>query len=85
MKKIKASNLKKLGFVKEKSEKLFDGDTEFHYYTYEVSASCLLITDSNHEKVNGGYVVRFFEFDDIEILDLDDLEVLLAIIKKTTK
>lgn len=85
MKKIKGKDLKNLGFKKEKSEILFEGDAEFHYYCYDVGDDCFLITDSNDEKINGGYVVRFFEIDGIEILDLADLKILMEIIERGMK
>jgi len=75
MKKITSKELIKLGFIKE------FGDT-FHYYVYEINGHGLFISCANDEKVNGGYIVEFYELEGIKFNDIEDVKNILKIINK---
>lgn len=85
MSKINGKDLLKLGF-----EKVYDVDTEakdsrYHYYTYEISDKCLLISCSNNEKFNGGYEVEFYEIIGVKFRNLKQLKKLVKVLKAATK
>jgi len=83
-KKIKAKDLHKLGFKKE--VELGNSDEKgYHYYTYEISNKCLLISCANDEKINGGYMIEFYEIPGAKIYKLKHLKKLLKILKAISK
>ena len=83
MKKITAKDLRKLGFEKQVEKPTLDPeDHGYHYYTYEVTEKCLLISCSNDEKFKGGYTVEFFQMFNTKICNLKDLKKLIGIIKR---
>jgi len=83
MKKITGKDLKKLGFEKQVEPPTLDPEDQgYHYYTYEISEKCLLISCSNDEKINGGYLVEFYEIYNPRISNLNDLKKLIKIFKK---
>jgi len=77
MKTITGKQLLELGFIKEY------GDT-FHYYIYEPNRSQqgLLISCANDEKINGGYIVEFYEHQNIKLNDINDVKTIIEIINK---
>jgi hypothetical protein len=88
MSKISGKDLRKLGFkkAKERTSLAPNMHEEYHYYTYEVSNSCLLISSSNDEKnLDGGYYVEFYEIPDIKFTELEDLKKLVKLLKSATK
>jgi hypothetical protein len=81
MEKITGKELRKLGFKKELEE---SSEDKYHYYTYDVDDDCLLISNANNERVDGGYEVTFFEFNDLKFCDLNDLKKLVKLLKKAS-
>lgn len=82
MKTIKGKHLRKLGFKKEAEEPTLDPEGRgYHYYTYEVGKNCLLISCSNDERIDGGYVIEFFEIMGLKIKDLGVLKKLVKLLK----
>lgn len=87
MNKIKEKDLTKLGFKKEKNTPIHELDErEFYYFVYEINKHCLLISDDNFEaEANGGYCVEFYEIPELKFSELDDLQVLIKLLKKASK
>lgn len=80
---ITGKELRKLGFEKQVELPTLDPEDQgYHYYTYDVTKKCLLISCSNDEKIDGGYSVEFYEFDQIKITDLKDLKKLIKLLKR---
>jgi len=75
MKKITSKQLLELGFIREEGE-------SFHYYIYEINGNALFISCSNDEKVNGGYLIEFYEHEDIRLNDINDVKTIIEIINK---
>jgi len=85
MSKITAKDLIKLGFKKCKNVPTSAMDCEYHYYTYDVSKKkSLLISNSNDEKVKGGYEVEFYDIEGFTFKNLKDLKQLVKLLKKIT-
>jgi hypothetical protein len=62
MKKITAKELRKLGFEKQIELPTLDPeDRGYHYYTFEITERCLLISCANDEKIKGGYTIEFYQ------------------------
>ena len=74
---ITKNKLIDLGFVE-------NTDMGYHYYTYEINDECLLISDANDEN-DGNFTIGFFDFDGIQITELNDLKSLIKILKRNTK
>jgi hypothetical protein len=85
MKKITAKNLLKLGFKKEINVPTNERDIRYHYYTYDINNKILLISNSNDEKVKGGYEVELYEIPDIQFRNLKNLKKLIKILKSAVK
>lgn len=81
MKKISGKELKKLGFKKEIEKS--DGD-KYHYYVYEISGDCLLISDANNDRKNGSYTIEIFEMENVEFRDLKKLKKFIKLLKEAT-
>jgi hypothetical protein len=83
MKKITGKDLQKLGFEKQVEPPTLDPeDHGYHYYSYEISNKCLLLSCSNDEKINGSYVVELYEIPEPKICNLKDLKKLLKILER---
>jgi hypothetical protein len=82
MSKIKAKDLLKLGFKKEKDASF---GKNFHYYVYEINKHCMLISCSNDEKFKGGYDVEFYEISEVKFTELKELKKLLKLFKSAIK
>jgi hypothetical protein len=83
MKIITGKDLRKLGFKKQVELPTLDPeDHGYHYYTYEITEECLLISCSNDEKINDGYLVEFYEIYQPRISDLKDLKILIKILER---
>lgn len=85
MKKITAKNLLKLGFKREDNIPTSKRDTKFHYYVYEISDKCLLISCSNDEKIKGGYEIELYEIEEIKFRSLKQLKRLIKILESGIK
>jgi len=85
MKKITGKDLIKLGFEKQTEKpKHKPKENGYHYYTYEISEKCLLMSCSNDEKVDGGYEIEFYEIEDLKFNDLKQLKKLVKLLKSAT-
>ena len=82
MSKITGKDLLELGFQKSKNVPLDAMDSEYHYYTYEVGKATLLISNTNDEKVNGGYEVEFYDIQGLTFKNLIDLKKLIKLLIK---
>jgi hypothetical protein len=86
MTKIKGRDLLALGFKKQKERTSGAPDEDYHYYTYDISKSCLLISCSNDERdIDEGYYVEFYEIPDIKFRELSDLKKLVKLLTKARK
>jgi hypothetical protein len=87
MSKIKGKDLIKLGFKKAKERTSHElGEMNYHYYTYDVSKHCMLISNSNDEKnLYGGYYVEFYEISELKFTELEDVKKLVKLLKKAEK
>lgn len=86
MKKISGKDLRELGFKKEVEKPTLDPeDLGYHYYTYEISNKCLLISCGNDEKVDGGYEIEFYEIEGLKFRDLEQLKQLINLLKSAKK
>jgi hypothetical protein len=81
--KIRGKDLLKLGFTKAKERNSIAPNMheKFHYYVYEINDSCLLISNTNDEKVDG-YEVEFYEIQGITFKNLKDLKKLIKLLVK---
>lgn len=85
MSKITEKKLLELGFIKETVSSEESGTEKgFHYFVLEVNGHSLLITCANDETIKGGYVVEFYDFNDIRYTDDKLLEALVNLIKSGT-
>lgn len=82
MKKITGKDLRELGFKKENDKS--DSAHPYHYYTYEISDKCLLISCSSDERIDGGYDVEFYEISDLKFRDLKHLKKLVELLKQVS-
>jgi hypothetical protein len=83
MKKITAKELRKLGFEKQIELPTLDPeDRGYHYYTFEITERCLLISCANDEKIKGGYTIEFYQIFNPSIRNLKDLKKLIKIIQR---
>ena len=84
MTKITGKDLIKLGFKKTKEKPTLDPeDNGYHYYTYEVGKSTLLISNTNDEKKDG-YEVEFYEITGLIFKDLKHLKKLVKLLNQAT-
>jgi hypothetical protein len=84
MSKIKAKDLLKLGFKREDNIPTTAMDNEYHYYIYEIGKKGILISNSNDEKINGGYEVELYDIPEIKFTDLKQLKKLVKALKQRT-
>lgn len=82
MKDITKEKLLTLGFEEEYSPPIENpNEIEYYYYTYNINGECLLISDANDEN-NGNFTVEFFEINEIQITNYEDLKKLMEILKR---
>jgi hypothetical protein len=79
MKRIKAKDLLKLGFKRQND---VDFGDKFHYYTFEVNGKGILISNSNDEKVKGGYTIELYDVEEIKFKSLRTLKALIKALKQ---
>jgi len=86
MSKIKAKDLRRLGFKRADNVPIDAMDSEYHYYIFESKdKKGVLISCSNDEKVNGGYEVELYEIPEIQFYKLEELKKLVKILKRASK
>ena len=83
MSKITAKNLIELGFKKEHEidTEAKEGENKYHYYIYEINDKCMLISNTNDEKIKGGYEIEFYEISDIKFRNLNKLKKLIKLLE----
>jgi len=80
---ITGKDLRKLGFKKSVEMCTSEPEVEdYHYYTYEINDKCLLMSCSNDEKINGGYVIEFYEMEGLKFDNLKQLKKLFKLLKQ---
>ena len=90
MKKITAADLLRLGFNRVDVPKEESGDEDYFYFIFDVEGKrfrpySILITNDEDNK-DDSYSVEINELDDaVVIKDLDDLELLVGIIRRNVK
>ena len=57
---MKERDLIKLGFEKEASLELINGEPEFYYYVKEITKGLTFITNTDDEVIDDGWHVEFF-------------------------
>jgi hypothetical protein len=59
-------------------------DKDFHYYTLEIGAICLISND-NEKAIEEGWKVSIFDFPSMEITGMNELITLVTILENNTK
>jgi hypothetical protein len=79
---MKEQDLLDLGFNRYDVSAEESGDKSYFYFTYNVTDElCLISTDSDEAKRSGWYV-ELFDYDNIEISNLEDLKTLIDVIER---
>ena len=79
---MKEQDLIDLGFNRYDVSAEESGDKPFFYFTYNITDElCLISTDSDEAKRRGWYV-ELFDYDNIEISNLEDLKTLIIILER---
>lgn len=82
MSKIKEKDLIKMGFKREDNN-VSEVEEQFYYFVYEINKHCLLISsDSMEAEADGGYYIEFYEIPEIKFTELEDLKLLVKLLKK---
>ena len=79
---MKEQDLIDLGFKRNDVTAEESGHVPFYYYTYEITNElCLISTDDGEAKKDGWYV-ELFDYENIEIRNLEDLKTLISILER---
>ena len=79
---MKEQDLIDLGFKRYDVPAEESGDKPYFYFTYNITDElCLISTDSDEAKRRGWYV-ELFDYDNIEISNLEDLKTLISILER---
>ena len=80
--KIKEKDFEELGFEKEVSWDLIDGEPEFYYYIKDITKGLTFITNTDDEARDDGWYVEFFNTDiPVRYYDLDTVKNLFKLIE----
>ena len=80
--KIKEKDFEELGFEKEVSWDLIDGEPEFYYYIKDITKGLTFITNTDDESRDDGWYVEFFNTDiPVRYYDLDTVKNLFKLIE----
>lgn len=83
MTKMKEKDLVELGFEKEVSLDLINGEPEFYYYVKEITNGLDFITNTDDEARDGGWFVEFFNTEiPVRYYDLDTVKNLFRLIEE---
>jgi hypothetical protein len=84
---MKEQDLINLGFKKSYVTDLYPEhkDSElkpYYYYTYNITDELCLISSDNGEAEKNGWCVEMFDYENIEIRNLEDLKILIDVIER---
>ena len=72
--------LKSVGFEKVTISKEESGSKPYHYYEYSIGNIGFMTQPSDQVKGKDGWFVCFFDYDEIEIYNYNDLKALLDVL-----
>lgn len=76
-------DLIELGFEKEISLDLINGEPEFHYYVKEITEGLTFITNTNDEARDNGWYVEFFDTEvPVRYCEYDTVKALFELLKE---
>ena len=81
---MREETLIRLGFQRYDVSAEESGDFPFHYYSMDFRDVCL-ISNSNDEAKEDGWIVEIFDNRSFEFKDEEDLRVLINIFKRSVK
>jgi len=79
---MKEQDLIDLGFQKNNVYEEEPGDKPFFYFTYNITDELCLISSDNEQAERSGWYVELFDYENIEIKNLEDLKNLIGIIER---
>jgi hypothetical protein len=79
MKKITEEDLLGLGF--EKQDETAGSKNDWHYYTLDIGDICL-ITNDNEDAETNGWFVYIFDYSNVRFQDLQELTILVRLLKR---
>ena len=79
---MKEQDLIDLGFQRNDISAEDSGDKPFFYFTYNITDELCLISTDNDEAERSGWYVELFDYENIEISNLEDLKSLIEIIER---
>lgn len=79
---MKEQDLIDLGFKRNNVSAEESGDKSFFYFTYNITDELCLISTDNDEAEKNGWFVELFDYDNIEIRNLEDLKTLIDVIER---
>jgi len=79
---MKEQDLIDLGFNRYDVPAEESGDKPFFYFTYNITDELCLISSDNGEAEKNGWHVELFDYENIEIRNLEDLKTLIDVIEK---
>ena len=79
---MKEQDLIDLGFKRNNISAEDSGDKPYFYFTYNITDELCLISTDNDEAERNGWFVELFDYDNIEIRNLEDLKTLIDVIER---
>ena len=79
---MKEQDLLDLGFNRYDVSAEESGDRPFFYFTYNITDELCLISTDNDEAEKRGWYVELFDYENIEISNLEDLKTLISILER---
>ena len=79
---MKEQDLIDLGFERIDISEEQSGDEAYHYYVYAFTEELHLISCADDEVPDKGWFVQFFDYDNIDFFDKDDVQTLIQIINR---
>ena len=79
---MKEQDLIDLGFSRYDVSAEDSGHLPFYYFTYNITDELCLISSDNDEAKRNGWYVELFDYENIQIRNLEDLKILIDVIEK---
>jgi hypothetical protein len=79
---MKEQDLIDLGFKRNNISSEESGDKPYFYFTCNITDELCLISNANDEAKRHGWYVELFDYEHIEITNLEDLKNLIDIIER---